>query len=281
VRFSVVMTVARHLVLPSQGPLLVSTDLHGNREDFLALCEVFAALGPAAHWVMLGDLVHGPDDRARREEPHLYGYDDASAELVRAVVKLVEAHPTRLHFVLGNHDHGHVGGPHTAKFHRDEVAHLEGSLDAATRDALRGLFQTALLAVAAPCGVLLTHGSPDDALDDLRDLDAIELGGRANSPAQRHVLASILRSYGQPRERTEALLEKLRATSGLALRVVIHGHDRDEMGLFFEGGNQVCPVLFGALRGEKRYVVLDLAARYERADDLRDGHEVRRLYPTG
>ncbi len=269
----------RHIVLPDRGALLVSTDLHGNADDLAALCAVFSSLGPDAHWVMLGDLVHGPDDRARRDEAHLYDYDDASAELVRAVARLRRDHPTRFHFVLGNHDHGHVGGTHTAKFQRDEVAHLEASLTAEDLATMRALFNAALLAVAAPCGVLLTHGVPDESLASLEALDAIDLTGKTNSPEQRRVLASILRAYGQPRERAEAMLAQLRATSGLPLCVVIHGHDRDESGLFTEGGDQVCPVIFGALRERKRYVLLDLAASYRSADDVRDGHEIRLLHP--
>jgi hypothetical protein len=63
---------------------------------------------------------------------------------------------------------------------------------------------------------------------------------------------------------------------------VAHGHDRDEAGSFTEGGNQVCPVLFGAPRGNKRYLRLDLAAAYRRVEELREGEEVRRLYgPEG
>lgn len=272
------MKVARHKILPDRGPLLVSTDVHGNADDMARLREIFIGLGPDAHWVILGDLVHGPDEASRREEPALYDYDDASADIVRSVAAWVAERPSRVHFVLGNHDHGHVGGVHTTKFHPDEVAHLEGSLDDTTRATMHRLFQHALLAVAAPCGVFLSHGSPDDALRSLDELDAIDLAGHDHGAHERRVLASILRSYGQPRERTEALLANLRATSGLDLRVVIHGHDRDELGLFTEGGDQLCPVIFGALREHKRYVLLDLAARYASVDDLRDGHEVRRLH---
>ena len=68
---------------------------------------------------------------------------------------------------------------------------------------------------------------------------------------------------------------------GFPLRAVIHGHDRDTAGFFHEGETQLCPVLFGAPRAEKRYVRLDLAARYESALAIRDGEEILRLYPAG
>ncbi len=59
---------------------------------------------------------------------------------------------------------------------------------------------------------------------------------------------------------------------------MIHGHDRDACGWFTEGGNQLCPVIFGAPRSQKRYVRLDLAARYPDAAALRDGEEIQRVY---
>jgi len=265
----------RFAVLPAEGPLLVSTDLHGNLEDFTALRDVFLAT-PGATWVQLGDVVHGPDLSSRNGKPHLYGYEDQSHAIVSGFLDLMAAHGDRVRFVLGNHDHGHVGGPHTGKFHADEVAALESTLSARQRDDLVRLFEPALYAVAAPCGVLLTHGSPDDALDRLEDLDDIPLVPKL--PYHVHALRSILTSYGQRADVTATLLAKI-SRPRLRLSVVVHGHDRDDDGFFAEGGNQACPCIFGAPRANKRYLMLDLAARYDRAADLREGAEIRRLYP--
>ena len=121
----------RHVVLPERGVLLVSTDVHGNLADFVRLEEIFAAeiaREPETHWVILGDVVHGPDERARVSHPDWYGYADDSMAIVDRILAAEAAAPGRVHFVLGNHDHGHVGGPHTAKFHADEVAALESGL---------------------------------------------------------------------------------------------------------------------------------------------------------
>lgn len=272
----------RHRILPDRGVLLVNTDVHGNAEDFARLEAIFReerAREPETHWVILGDVVHGPDDEARTSEPDLYDYADGSMEIVDRIHALREEAPEHVHFVLGNHDHGHVGGHHTKKFHEDEVEALEEKLSDAQRERLRGLFGDALLAVAAPCGVLLTHGSPDDALSDLRVLDDVPLEVREMKYAQRIVIRALLGAYGQPDEVSKKMLAQVSATHGLSLGIVIHGHDRDEKGVFVEGHHQVCPVIFGAPRANKRYVRLDLAARYATADDLRDGHEIRRLYP--
>jgi hypothetical protein len=270
----------RWLLLPERGTLLVSTDLHGNGDDFRALRDRYLALrqsDPHACWAILGDLVHAPDETARQRLPELYGYADESLGIVEGVLELQAAYPGQVFFVLGNHDHGHVGGPHTRKFHPDEVAHLEGQIGNDGVRSLRRLFEPALLALVAPCGVLLAHGSPDDALRTLEDLNDVELSPARNDTYHAHLLDSFLNSYGQSEDVTARLLARL-SEHGPPLALVIHGHDRDESGFFTEGGNQLCPVIFGAPRQNKRYVVLQLGARYAGPDDVRDGVEIRRLY---
>jgi len=253
--------------------LLVIGDLHGNAEDFRRIEELFLnerRRSSQTHLLLLGDLVHAPDREARRKNPALYDYDDGSLEIVRGVASLQRRFPDRLHLLLGNHDHGHIGGPRTSKFHLDEVTHLEMRLDAAQIEAVQQLFVGALLLVAAPCGAIFSHGSPDDSLAELSQLD--------QSPAHP-ALRSILGAYGQQPEITARMLQQLSRSSGLDLTLVIHGHDRDEEGYFVESDNQLCPVAFGAPRQNKRYLKLDLAARYASAAALRVGKEILRLYP--
>lgn len=270
----------RTSILPGRGVLMISTDLHGNWGDFAALRARFVAelaAEPATHWAILGDAVHGPSPEARARRPDLYDYDDLSAEIVSAVLELQRAHPGQVHYVLGNHDHGHVGGRRTAKFYPDEVAALERRCTPAQLADLRALFEPALLAIAAPCGVLLSHGSPDDRLQRFADLDGVRLDPRDNDPYHRHLLASVLGSYGQRDEVSARLLARVTATA-VPVSVVIHGHDRDEEGWFTSGAHQCCPVLFGAPRENRRYVRLDMSAQYRSAADLRDGIEVLRLH---
>jgi hypothetical protein len=260
--------------------LLVSTDLHGNGEDFRALRDHYLALRQSdarACWALLGDLVHAPGAAARQQWPELYDYADESLTIVEGVLELQAAYPGQVYFVLGNHDHGHVGGPHTRKFHPDEVAFLEEQIGCDGVRSLRRLFEPALLALVAPCGALLAHGSPDDSLRALDDLNGIDLSPEKNDAYQSHLLDTFLGSYGQSADVTARLLARL-SSQGTPLSLVIHGHDRDESGYFTEGGNQLCPVIFGAPRENKRYVVLQLDGRYRGLDDLRDGFEVRRLY---
>lgn len=271
----------RHLVLPDRGVLLVSTDVHGNEEDMRKLEEIFLAersVEPETHWVILGDVVHAPNHEARVDRPDLYDFDDGSMRIVDRIVMLQREHDGHVHFVLGNHDHGHVGGPHPAKFYGDEVEALEAKLDANERGRLHAFLERSLLAVVARCGVLLTHGSPDETLRDVRALDDVPLSVAAMTPEQRRMMRALLTSYGQTEAIALAMLANVGRPFGFELTVVIHGHDRDESGYFREGSHQLCPCLFGAPRANKRYVRLDLGARYKNAHALREDEELRLLY---
>lgn len=267
----------RTTVLPDRGVAIVNTDVHGNLEDIRAARRAFEASGPEAHWVVLGDLVHGPDDGARAEDPLMYGYPDESMRVVEEVLEARRRSPDRVHFVLGNHDHGHVGGPHTRKFHRDEVAHLEQSLSAEEKRRLEELFSNALLAVLSPCGVFFSHGSPPDDLRHIDDLERIQDLGAPGDPYLTKVLAGFLTHYGQRDDVSARFLAAVSA-GGVPARVVVHGHDRDERGYFYEGQRQLCLCIFGAHRHEKRYLRLDLGGHYQQAADLRDGVEILRLH---
>lgn len=274
----------RHLVLPARGTLLVSTDVHGNDDDVARLEAIFLeerARSPEVHWVILGDVVHAPSEEARSDRPDLYDFEDGTMRIVDRILALRASHAGHVHFVLGNHDHGHVGGPHTHKFHHDEVSALEATLAPAELSRLRALLEPALLAVAAPCGVLLTHGAPDRTLTDVRALDGVPLDVTKMTPEQRATMRALLTSYGQPEAVVKAMLANVSRGLGFEVRVVVHGHDRDESGFFREGAHQLCPCIFGAPRSDKRFVRLDLAAHYADVHALRDGEEIRRLHPRG
>ena len=89
----------------------MSTDLHGNGEDFRRLEDIFVReldRDPQAQWLILGDIVHGPDFKTAHEIPELYGYWDESAWIIQRILQLKSAYPTQVHLVLGNHDYAHI-----------------------------------------------------------------------------------------------------------------------------------------------------------------------------
>jgi hypothetical protein len=91
------------------------------------------------------------------------------------------------------------------------------------------------------------------------------------------ILRSILTDYGQRGEVTARMLAASELPE-LELNLVVHGHDRYESGLFVEGDNQICPVIFGARPELERCLIVDLAARYRSPADLREGLEIVRVH---
>jgi Calcineurin-like phosphoesterase len=270
----------RSRVLPHFGHLLVTTDLHGNLEDFLTAKAVLQRAwntGLDAHWALLGDLVHGPDARAAADAPEVYGFEDQSPELIDALFELVQANPLRVHVVLGNHDAGHLGFKHTSKFHPDEVEALEARLTPSQRERLGQLCSNALLALVAPCGLLLSHGAPGNLLTSLAQLDG-PLPPARNDEFRNRAVNELLWSYGQQGPVAAAMLARISAETGHRLKVAVHGHDRDHSGWFIEGGNQVQPVIFGAPRENKRYLWIDLARTVDTPEAL-IADSLRHLYP--
>ncbi len=262
------------------GTLLVSTDLHGNLADFEALESKFRdelRQNQETYWVLLGDLVHGPSPEAARRKPELYGYDDASPILPSRVMALQKEVGDHFVYVIGNHDFSHIGGPRTGKFYDDEAAELERKMKPLAVAAMRGLFRTAYLCAIAPCGALLCHGSPNDTLERFEDLDDLALPPQTDY--HKRVVGTFLNSYGQPEEVTARLLARL-SGGGVGLRMVLHGHDRDESGWNVHDGNQAQPVMFGAPHENKTYLRLELQRAYRSVNDLRLGHEVLRLYSS-
>ncbi len=268
------------LRLPAHGRLVVGTDLQGNLGDFRQLLRHVEALGDDAHLVLTGDLVHGPDDDTAAQWPDFLGtpYRDESPALIDAFVAAQARAPGRVHCLLGNHDHAHLGGPVTSKFHPDEAAHLEALLGPERTSAWRALAGGFPLVAVAPCGVVLTHGAPGADIASVADLEGLPYdrwrGDSIDTFFRRHVLGPLLWARSARDELAAAFLAAVGGT------VAVFGHDVVREGFARDGPRQVCvSTSFGLIDAQKTYVELDLAARYADAAALRDGVELRRLYP--
>jgi len=232
-----------------------------------------------AHMLFTGDLIHGPHIDPE-DWPDFLGeyYRDASGEVMTAYANLAARYPGRVHALLGNHEHGHIGGPHTAKFAADEVALLEQILGPTGTARMRGIIHTFALVAIAPCGTVFTHGAPAAQIDSLADLEAVDLSGEGYASPLEVLDTPILGRILWARSATEDEARRfLRATGGT---ISIYGHDVIPEGYETVGDEQiVVSTSFGLSDSNKVYVSLDLAARYGRVQDLRIGHELLPLYP--
>jgi len=275
--------MARVLRLPDHGRLIVCTDLQGCLRDFKRIVQLFEQAlhehAGDAHVLFTGDLIHGPHIDPE-DWPDFLGeyYRDASGDVMMAYAGLAAQYPGRVHALLGNHEHGHIGGPHTAKFAADEVALLEQILGPAASARMRSIIHTFALAAVSRCGAVFTHGAPAAQIDSIAELEAADLSGAHYASPLDVLDTPIVGKVLWARSATDAEARRfLRATHGT---IAIYGHDVIPEGFETSGDTQmVVSTSFGVFDSHKIYVSLDLAARYRTVHDLRIGHEILPLYP--
>jgi hypothetical protein len=93
------------------------------------------------------------------------------------------------------------------------------------------------------------------------------------------LVRAAMTRYGFRDGEDEELLARL--SDEHTYRVLVHGHDREETGRCPTGVRALLLCTsFGARRACKTYAWLDRGARYDGLADLRDGHELRRLWSS-
>ncbi len=276
--------MARVLRLPDHGRLLVCTDLQGCLRDYLRMVELFEEAlirsDGDAHLLFTGDLIHGPHI-PRQDWPEFLGeyYCDESGELIARFQALSRTHPGRVHALLGNHEHGHVGGPHTAKFAFDEVLLLEDQLGPKGAKHLRQVLRTFALAAVAPCGAVFTHGAPAAEIDSIADVENVGLEVEdVESPVDildTPVVGPILWARSAPPDVAR------RFVTAMGGSISIYGHDVIPEGFERIGDEQiVVSTSFGVFDSNKVYLELDLGGHYATVYDLHVAREILPLYPN-
>ncbi len=280
---------ARVLRLPGRGRLLVCTDLHGNLRDFGAMVDHFEAAcaqQPETHLLFAGDLIHGPrlDPGDWQEELGEY-YVDASDLVVDRLIDLSRRHPGRVHALLGNHEHAHLGGACTAKFSDDEAFDLEARMDTAAVARLHSwLNGLPLVAVAPSAGVVVSHAAPAVPVRGAEDIEALRYVDDAweeLSFVRWLVREPILGSLLWSRTCSPALARGfLQALVGRDDGVAVYGHVvvRGGYEIGGEGEQLVVSSSFGLRDADKRYLDLSLSRPWQSAHDLHARDAILPLY---
>jgi hypothetical protein len=275
--------MARVLRLPDHGRLIVCTDLQGCMRDYRRIVEVYHQVAAAhdgdAHLLFTGDLIHGPH-LAEEDWPDFLGeyYLDASGDVLDAYADLAARLPHNIHALVGNHEHGHIGGPHTAKFAADEVQLLEDMLGARRTDRLKEIISTFALCAVAPCGTVFTHGAPAATIESIKEVEAVDLGAFTGGSPLDILDTPILGPILWARSAEPGVARRfVRAMGGT---MCIYGHDVIPEGFEMVGDEQiVVSTSFGVYDSNKVYVSIDLAGKYRGVGDLRIGQEILPLYP--
>lgn len=271
------------LTLPSEGRLIMATDLQGNVRDFEALEKVFedALQKPGgAILVVTGDLVHGPELTASDWPEHLGSfYHGDSPGLIASARALADRHPGRVHFLLGNHEHAHVGGPVVSKFFPDEAERLESLLGAEGTRELRAWIETwPFVAIAPSAGIAMMHAAPHAPIASVRDLERLSLTGESEDPNDldgRSTMIALLWARTTSSDRARSFLRALDER----LSVAVYGHDVAHRGYAIDREPLLCvSTSFGCHDGDKLYLSWDLSVRAESARHVAEVG-LRPLYP--
>ena len=273
--------VDRVVRLPDRGRLIIATDFQGNLEDYLRVEELFeaAAAGPdGAVLVVTGDLVHGPEI-PKSAWPSYLGtfYRGDSATLLLRAQQLQERHPGRVFFLLGNHEHAHIGGPVVSKFFPDEARRLEHLLGARRAEEVREWLRSwPLGAIATKAGIVLSHGAPNACIRSAADLEAIAYAApNGEEDFVDELLVDLLWARTASSERAR---EFMRVLDG-GLQVAVYGHDVAREGFAIDREPLLClSTSFGCCDGDKMYLDWDLSTPVGSARELAErGLEL--LYP--
>jgi len=275
--------MAHILRLPAHGRLLVATDLQGHLRDFERMADLFRAAmvetDGDGHLLFLGDLIHGPSYEPA-DWPEILGdyYRDESPALLDAFEALQRRFPGRVHALLGNHEHGHIGGPHTAKFSADEVVDLERRMGESAALRARAAFRSMPLLALAPSGLVFTHAAPAAKVESIDGILLAPLAGHERAALSEvfeiPVVGPLLWARWAPADVAHRFLE---AVGG---RISVYGHEVIREGFERIGDEQIVfSTSFGLPDERKVYLDLDLANPVENVYQLREGTEILPLYP--
>jgi hypothetical protein len=179
--------------------------------------------------------------------------------------------------LLGNHEHAHIGGPVVPKFYEDEAAVLDAALGE-DRARIHDFFRDFPLLAVAPCGVVLSHAAPRSTEPTPEAFERLDYRGYERKPIRAmyavDTVGALLWARSASAEQARALLSAVGGT------FVVFGHDIVREGYQTVGSEQLClSTSYGVDNAHKYYLRLDLSAHYRGVADLREGTEIRRLYP--
>jgi len=277
------------LRIPDSGRLIVSTDLHGHLEDYRRVVAAFertlAETGDA-YLLFTGDLIHGPIYSRADWPPHLGDfYADESPRLVSELRELLRKQPKRVFSLIGNHEHSHVGGPHTRKFHKQptETQFFESSVGADKTEEYKALFRTFPIVAVAGKGVVVTHGAPRVLEATFAQVCTVEYAGHERRTIPQMLEVPILGELFWTRAAGPLVVRRFLERMKIGAQtnhLVVYGHDPVREGFVREGDEQLCfSTSFACKNARKVYLDLDLAREYKTVHELEVGREIRPLYP--
>lgn len=248
------------LYLPSEGNLIISGDLHGNRANFNAI-------------VRYADLENNPDNHLILQEIVHGGPVDSnggclSFKLVYEAAKLKVQFPKQVHFIMGNHDTSVILGTDVLKNGKEMNKALFSAMENFYKEksdfvvlALKQFLFSQALAARTQTGIFIAHSLPGDAYVDRFDNEVLNRDLQINDMVRPN--SAYLLTWG--RRHSQKVLDELAAT--LKADFFVLGHQRQEEGFAKAGDNLI---ILASDHYNGAFISLKLGRKYKNIDELLD-----------
>jgi hypothetical protein len=247
------------VLLPAQGSLVVSGDLHGHRRNFeriVAFADL--ALHPTRH-ILFQEIIHGgPQDSSN---------GCLSYRLLLDVMHLKLQFPKQVHFIMGNHDTTYISDAEVMKdgremnrcMHQAMQREYSDSLPQ-VKEAMQQFFLSQALGLRTENRIWMSHSLPADRLMNDFDLSIfkkkIELQDCVK-PGSAYIL-----TWG--RRMSQALLDRL--ANMLNVDLFLLGHQPQMTG-WGQAGNNL--LIIASDHNHGCLVHIDLEKAYSMDDLIR------------
>lgn len=238
--------------LPETGRLIITGDIHGNRNNFVKILK-YADLenNPETH-IIFQEIIHGgPMDE---------NGGCLSFQLVAEAAQLKIKYPDQVHFIMGNHDTSVILETDVLKGGKEMNAALFSAMDACFQGkcdtvvlALKQFLFSQALAARTKTGLLISHSLPADRFIDTFDSAVLDRDLQINDIIRPNSAYVLTWGRRHSQQCLDELAEMLRA------KLFILGHQQQDEG-YSQAGNNLLILASDHINGA--ILDIDLAKDY-------------------
>jgi len=243
---------ANVVVLPPEGDLVISGDIHGHRRNFERICA-FANLenNPQRH-LIFQEIIHG-------------GQEDSqggclSFELLAEAVELKIKFPDRVHFILANHDTAFISNSDVMKGGKEMNASMRSALERKygvqmkfVESAIERFLFSQPLAVKTANKIWASHSLPADRNVEKFDFTIFDRVLKVSDIVRPN--SAYLLTWGRNQS-----AESLEIIAGrLGVKFFVLGHQVQESGWLSNNKNLI---ILDSQHNHGHLMLIDLKAEY-------------------
>ena len=251
----------RAVLLPAEGEVWLTGDLHGNVDNL----KRFAALADLGNYpdriLVVQEIVHSRLITADSR--------DLSFVAIMEAIRLISEHPGQVYYLLGNHDLAvHLdrelvkGGKYLNRYLFRGMAYMYRDRYQDVLAAYREFIANMPAAILAPNGVFMAHSTPKRPFIPSLSREYLTEEAAERPLGKLKPVAALVNGRDYARETAEAFADRLECD------VMLCGHTPTNKGFKLPNERHL---IVDSQHGKARYVRFDLARRYTSSQELAQG----------